>query len=107
MGKRAINMKNPTMVYKHPGRHKIHGNMFDYKIVSAEPEEEGGESELDQALAGGWFKTTPEALEGVPSDDEPPTREELEAKATELGISFPSNIKDETLLQKINEKLGE
>lgn len=98
-------MKNATMVYKHPGRHKIHGEMFDYKIVEAEPEEEGGESELDQALSDGWFRTTPEALEGVPSDDEMPTREELEAKCKELGISFQSTWKDGTLLEKINEAL--
>lgn len=93
------------MVYKHPGRHKIHGEMFDYKIIDAEPEEEGGESQLDQALADGWFKTTTEAKDGTPSDDQAPTRAELEEKAVELGISFPANIKDETLLQKINEAL--
>lgn len=29
------------------------------------------------------------------------TREELEAEATELGITFPSTIKDETLARKI------
>ena len=34
-------MKLATMVYKHPGKHKIHGDLFDYKIVDAEPEEEG------------------------------------------------------------------
>lgn len=98
-------MKQATMVYKHPGRHKIHGEMFDYKIVSAEPEEEGGKSELDQALSDGWFRTTPEALEGVPSDDEMPTREELEAKCKELKIPFQSTWKDGTLLKKINEVL--
>lgn len=100
-------MKNATMVYKHPGKHKIHGNRFDFKIVEADPEEENGDSELDAALADGWFKTTPEALEGVPSDGEMPTRAELEEKANELGISYPSNIKDATLLAKINEALEE
>ena len=100
-------MKLATMVYKHPGKHKIHGDLFDYKIVDAEPEEEGGESELDQALSDGWFKTTTEAKEGIPSDDEMPTRAELEAKAEELGIKFQANWKDGTLLEKINEALEE
>ena len=100
-------MEQATMVYKHPGKCKIHGDMFDYKVVSAEPEEEGGESELSQALADGWFKTTPEAKDGTPSDDEMPTRAELEEKAVELGIHFQANWKDGTLLEKINEALEE
>lgn len=100
-------MKQATMVYRHPGKHKLHGDMFDYIIVSAEAEEEGGESQLDQALADGWFKTTTEAKDGTPSDDQAPTREELKAKAVGLGISFPSNIGDAKLLEKIEAALGE
>lgn len=89
------------MVYRHPGKHKIHGSTFDYKIVDAEAEE------LDDALSDGWYRTTTEALEGVPSDDEKPTREELELKAKELGLSFPSNIGDAKLLARIEEALAE
>lgn len=99
-------MNKATMVYKHPGKHKIHGDMFDYKIVSAESGEDS-ESELDKALADGWFKTTPEAKEDTPFDDQAPTRAEMEEKAVELGISFPSNIKDETLFKKIAEAMEE
>jgi len=35
------------------------------------------------------------------------TREELEAQATDLGITFPATIKDETLAKKIEAKLAE
>tara|TARA_R110000744_G_C19336636_1_gene559096 strand:- start:1181 stop:1492 length:312 start_codon:yes stop_codon:yes gene_type:complete len=98
-------MEQATMVYKHPGKHKIHGGLFDYKIVSGEAEEEDGESQLDQALSDGWFLTTTEAKEGTPSDDQAPTRAELEAKAVELEISFPSNIGDAKLLEKIEAAL--
>jgi hypothetical protein len=87
----TMHIKQATMVYKHPGNHKIHGSMFDYKIVSAEAEEEGGKSQLDQALADGWFKM--------------PTRAELEEKAVELDIKFQANWKDGTLFEKINEVL--
>jgi hypothetical protein len=42
-----------------------------------------------------------------PQDDAPPTREELEAKATELGIKFDGRTKDKKLGQLIQDKLGE
>ena len=41
------------------------------------------------------------------ADDAPPTREELEAKATELGIKFDGRTKDKKLGQLIQDKLGE
>ena len=40
-------------------------------------------------------------------DDAPPTREELEAKATELGIKFDGRTKDKKLGQLIQDRLGE
>ena len=106
-----------VMLYKEGGKHKLHGGNFDYTIVD--------ELEVDQALEDGWFKTTTEAKEANTdsgpvddiidsnTDDEGlddnavPTREEMEAKAKELGIRFPANIKDATLLSKINEALAE
>lgn len=97
-------MSNPTMVYKKGTKLKVDGEFFDYEIVEADAEE-GEESELDQALSEGWFRTPAEALEGIPSDNELPTREELEAKANELGIEFASNTRDKTLAKKIAEAL--
>lgn len=51
-------MRNPTMVYKAPGPHPIHGGFFDYKIIDADEEDE-----VKAAQAEGWFFTTPEAAE--------------------------------------------
>ena len=50
-------MKQATMVYRHPGPHKIHGNLFDYKIVEGELREGEDASDLDKALADGWYLT--------------------------------------------------
>ena len=43
-----------TMLYKHPGPHKIHGDKFDHTVVKA--------SQVDDACEAGWCKTTTEAL---------------------------------------------
>jgi hypothetical protein len=48
-----------------------------------------------------------EAVDTAPDDDAPPTRAELEAKATELGIKFDGRTKDKKLGQLIQDKLGE
>jgi len=93
------------MVYRHPGPHKIHGNLFDYKIVEGELREGEDASDLDKALADGWYLTTPEALESVLDDPENPTREELEAKATELGLKFTSRTSDKKLASEIEAAL--
>lgn len=92
------------MLYKHGGKHKIHGDKFSYIIVDAD--EDGA---IEDALSKGWHLTTAEAKLGKidSNDDGAITRDELEAKATELGINFRSNTKDETILKAINEKLGE
>jgi hypothetical protein len=91
-------MKNATMLYKAPGPHEIHGGHFDYVIVDAD--EEGA---IDAALAGGWFKTTPEAKDAKDAKDAetnnslPATRAELEQKAGELGIKFNDKMSDKKL----------
>lgn len=92
-------MKNPTMLYKHPGAHEMHGDKFDYIVVD--------EQDVDQAKKEGWHLTTTEAKEKTkapakpapaPADDNaPPTREELETKATELGIKFDGRTSDAKL----------
>jgi hypothetical protein len=43
----------------------------------------------------------------VPEDDALPTRDELEAKATELGIRFDGRTKDKKLGQLIQDRLSE
>lgn len=96
-----------VMLYKSPGPHKLHGVMVDYVIVD--------EADVEAKLAEGWFKTTLEADAGQSAEEEkqeieedetrPPSREELEAQANELGLKFRSDIKDDTLLERINEAL--
>ena len=48
-----------------------------------------------------------EAQAIVPEDNASPTREELEAKATELGIRFDGRTKDKKLGQLIQDRLSE
>jgi hypothetical protein len=48
-----------------------------------------------------------EAVDTVPDDDAAPTREELEAKATELGIRFDGRTRDKKLGQLIQDRLSE
>lgn len=75
------------------------------------------ESEYNESLKSGWFGYYDEAMaqrEEVKSegrnelkeeDNATPTREEIEAKCTELGIAFDGRMKDATLLKKIEEAL--
>ncbi len=90
------------MLYKHPGQHPLHGDMFDYIVVD--------ELEVDKHIESGWSMTTDEAknLDVIDADiDDEPTRKEIEAKADELGVSYRANTKDETILKKIEEALDE
>ncbi len=91
-------MKNPTMVYKYPGNEKIHGVSVKTKIVEAD--------DLNDYLKAGWAESPSEALDAI-DEVTAPTREELEAKAAELGIDFTKRTKDETLLAKIEAALAE
>ena len=47
-----------------------------------------------------------EAVATAPEDDAAPTRAELEAKATELGIRFDGRTKDKKLGQLIQDRLS-
>lgn len=87
-----------TMLYKHPGPHKIHGSKFDYIVTE----------DIEQAMEDGWFLTTPEALEAVePEDGHEPTRDEIKQKADKLGIEYPKNIKTPRLQKLVEDKLDE
>jgi hypothetical protein len=89
-------MNFPTIVYRTPGMHHASKGTYDYKGAV-------DESEVDSALAEGWFRTLPEAMAGKheESDDSAPTRDELEAKATELEIKFDGRTTDKALGEKI------
>lgn len=94
-------MKNATMVYRPNGAELLHGHQVDCQVIDAD--------EVDGALADGWFLTPTEAGESVkaaePADDAPPTRKELEAKATELHIKFDGRTTDKKLGELIAAKL--
>lgn len=97
-------MKYSSIVYKCPGPHQCPGGTFAYRGVNSETEQA-------EALSSGWFRTLPEAIEGKTAEkrssfEPPPTREELEHKAKELGIKFDKKTTDETLSKKIAEALG-
>lgn len=95
----------PKMLFKAGGPEELHGGNFHTFIAQDEQDEAA-------ALADGWHLTTPEAVAAVsksaaPVDDEaPPTRAELEAKATELGIKFDGRTTDAKLGEKIAAALG-
>ncbi|MEY4761252.1 MAG: hypothetical protein RLZZ200_1108 [Pseudomonadota bacterium] len=97
--------KYQDMVYRCPGPYSRAGGTYDTKGVNSR-------AEHDAALNDGWFNTMPEAIAGnasvveTPADDKPPTRAELEQKATELGIKFDKKTKDEDLAKKIAGALG-
>lgn len=80
------------------------------------------EKAFDEALADGWFATLPEAAEAYlkpapdrvaivvepePADNAPPTRDEMLAKAAEIGLTVDKRWSDKTLANKIIEALEE
>jgi hypothetical protein len=93
-------MKSPTMLYKHPGQHEIHGSNFDYIIVD--------ESDIEQAIKDGWFLTTEEAKSSFSevSDSTDATKEEMIQKAESLGIKVDKRWSVETLLDKIKQAMN-
>lgn len=96
------------MLYKNGGPHEIHGGHFDTLIVESE-------DELDAAIAKGWSLTTDEATElkvnapapAAAADPAPPTpgalsRDEMKAKAAELGLVIAHNISNIKLAELLD-----
>jgi len=110
----------PALVYKAKGRFQRKNGTYDYtEVKDAE--------DLSSKLADGWFETLeaaiaskktatfaatpvsePEKPVSEPSvdDNAPPTREELETKATELGIKFDGRYSDKRIASLIDEALA-
>lgn len=60
--------KMSVMLYKHGGKHKLHGDNFDYIVVD--------EEDVDSNLSKGWYTTTTEAAENKKSKrGRPPMKE--------------------------------
>ena len=90
----------PRMIYQVGSQEEMHGGRFDYEIVQ-------DQDALDVMLANGWYLTTCEAkaaAEQTPVEpaETPLSREEIEAKATALGIAFDGRTSDAKLLAKID-----
>jgi hypothetical protein len=97
-------MEFPTIVYRVPGRHLRPHGTYDYAGANTQ-------EEFDAKLSEGWYESLPAAIEGKSSepvldDSAPPTREELETKATELGIKFDGRYSDKKIAQMIDESLA-
>lgn len=103
-------MKFPVLVYKTPGRFRFrNGKTYRYASMTCQ-------EELDSYLGDGWHLSKEDAILGKkveapiiePVDDNaPPTREEMQAKATELGLKFDGRTSDRKLLKMIADALGE
>ena len=104
----------PTIMYRVPGPHKKpRGGTYGYR--GADDQEA-----FDALLAKGWFPSYEEAVVGKVAgkaakvaapvedaidDESAPTRDELETKAKELGVSFNSRTSDKKLAERIAEAL--
>ena len=93
------------MVYKVPGKHMRPNGTYDFAGVN-------NTEELEAKLKEGWFSSLSEAIEpkktelDVKEDDTaPPSRQELEEKATELGIKFDGRFSDKKIAQLIEAAL--
>lgn len=97
-----------TALYK-PGQDLIDGHRATCQVFA--------DKDLLSALADGWVKTLAETVKPVqanpiepvepvePEDNLPPSREELELKATDLGIKFDGRTSDKKLLALIEDAL--
>jgi hypothetical protein len=103
----------PIFVYRKADRRREDNSAFETLWVS-------NESEHEAALSDGWSNDVISALaqkdktsassgnvDAVVGDDLPPTRDELETKAVELGLKFDGRTSDRKLALLIAEALGE
>lgn len=65
------------------------------------------QAEAEAQIASTLVESEPESEPETVDDEAAPTREELEAKATELGIRFDGRTKDKKLGQLIQDRLSE
>jgi hypothetical protein len=98
-------MRFPTILYRVPGRiKKPRGGTYSY-VGAAD------QAAFDKLLAKGWFPSYEEAKAGKLAVEEPvdetspPSREEMEIWAKELGISFNARTSDTRLSERIKAAL--
>jgi len=99
-------MDYPRFVFKVGGPFQMASGTYDRLLV--QDKDESGE-----AMENGWFGNLQDAIDAKnapvkkeqAADDAPPTRAELEAKATELGIKFDARFGDKKLSDLIQKAL--
>lgn len=71
--------RHDTALYKHPGKLKIHGSLFDYKVADRNDKEA-----FQAALDDGWCLTTDDALKcrakELKKPEPEPEKEEVQPK---------------------------
>ena len=97
-------MDNATMLYRPGGDTDIHGFMLSYVVVDADA--------VPTLLEAGWFLTPTEAGQSAPvvvpapaAINAPPTRDEMEQKADELGLKYDGRTSDKRLAVMIADAL--
>jgi len=103
----------PALVYKAVGKYVRPNGTYDFTgVVDAE--------DLAKKLADGWYPSIEAAVEAkkpaqkpvepisspILDDSAPPTRQELETKAVELGIKVDGRHSDKKIAQLIDEALA-
>lgn len=106
-------MEFPAIVYRTPGPFGRPGKTYAYQGVA-------DQDALDQALANGWYESKAAAFASLDAknivkevaeakaavdDVSPATRDEMDQKARELGIRGYHRMKDETLAERIAERV--
>jgi hypothetical protein len=95
----------PALAYKVPGKYVRPYGTYDFTGVN-------DAEELQAKLKEGWFWSLSEAIESENKDETakeddtaPASRQELEEKATELGIKFDGRFSDKKIAQLIEAAL--
>ena len=99
-------MEYPAMVYRCPGPHfGPSGTTYESRGVE-------DDLQLLEAISQGWRESLVLAVSDYQNedveqvkDDLPPSRDEIEQKANELGIKFDGRTTDRKLLERIAEVL--
>lgn len=104
-------MHFPAPLYRTPGPYRKGRGLKTYRVAGAKDQ-----AQYDAMLANGWFPSYEEAVAGKRADEiieaaeafddaldevSEPTREELEQKAEELGVSFNKRTSDKKLAERI------
>ena len=105
-------MEYPIHVYKSPGANSFDGATYDWKQCNSD-------EELELLREDGWRLTRSDAIGAtkhgkkvadvqtkVVDENAPPTRQELEQKAQELGISVDGRWSDKKLADKVAEAIS-